>query len=80
MYPAPAKDVVTIPFTISRPQRITVEITDLNGKVLITKYNETFAGNGMFKEEINISNLVPGTYLAVVKAGRNRMTQKFIKQ
>lgn len=80
VYPAPAKDVVTIPFTISRPQRITVEITDLNGKVLITKYNETFAGNGMFKEEINISNLVPGTYLAVVKAGRNRMTQKFIKQ
>jgi len=79
IFPNPAQDKITVPFTIRLPQEVTIEVTDINGKVLITKYNKQYADNGMFKVEIGIGELPAGTYYVNVKTTNNQMTEKFIK-
>ena len=80
IYPNPAQDKITVPFTIQRPQTVTLEVTDTHGKTLITKYFNRYVDNGMFREDIDIRNLPPGSYLVNVRIAGNQMTEKFIKQ
>ena len=80
IYPNPAQDKITVPFTIQRPQTVTLEVTDTHGKTLITKYFNRYVDNGMFREDIDIRNLPPGSYLVNVRIAGNQMTEKYIKQ
>ena len=79
IYPDPSKNKITVPFTLSRAQPITVDIIDLNGKVFISKYSNQYADNGMYQMEIDIHTLPAGSYFARVKTSDNQLTQKFIK-
>lgn len=67
IYPNPASDVLNI----QAEQKITkIEIFDLSGKLLISKYN---------KENINISNLSKGIYIIKIHTLLGTSNSKFIK-
>jgi len=70
LYPNP----VTNYFTVSGIEGMaTIEITDLNGKLLISKDVTT-------NEAISVSTLSNGVYLATIKSNNIRITEKLIIQ
>lgn len=68
IFPNPAKDTLTLDF----PENIKNfhgEITDMNGRLLISFENQT---------KINVSQLINGTYICTVKANDNSISRKII--
>ncbi|HCA09476.1 M28 family peptidase [Chryseobacterium sp.] len=69
IYPNPSKDIINIelPSTISKD--FSFEITELSGKVLLKKNNET---------TVNISGLTAGAYIGVIKADGQTAVRKIL--
>lgn len=68
VYPNPAKDIlnVELPKDI---KNFSLEITDLNGRLVLNKENET---------KINVSGLTNGAYLCTIKANDKTAVRKII--
>jgi aminopeptidase YwaD len=68
VYPNPAKDILNI--ELPEPiKHFKIDISDLNGRLLIRKENET---------EINVSELTSGAYLCTVKTNEATAVRKII--
>jgi len=77
VYPNPVSNAATIQFTTQRNEQIKINLFDLNGKLVQTVVDQTFAqGN----HRINISSnlLSTGTYYCILKAGAYTETKKII--
>ncbi|MDQ0594246.1 aminopeptidase YwaD [Chryseobacterium ginsenosidimutans] len=68
IYPNPAKDFLNIELP-KDVKNFNLEITDLNGRLVLNKENET---------KINVSGLVNGAYLCTVKANDKIAVRKII--
>jgi aminopeptidase YwaD len=68
IYPNPAKDYLNIELP-KDIKKFNIEITDLTGKTLLNKENET---------KINVSGLTNGAYLCSVKANDKTVVRKII--
>lgn len=68
VYPNPAKDYLNVELS-KAIKNFSVEITDLNGRLVLTKENET---------KINISGLANGAYLCDIKANDKTAVRKII--
>ncbi|MCW3120558.1 MAG: peptidase, partial [Flavipsychrobacter sp.] len=77
IHPNPANDVLNIDVTNINAAHITVTITDVQGKTIISK--ETKGGNNI-SMPVDISSLQPGMYFATVNTGSQRSISKFVKQ
>ena len=74
IYPSPAQEYLMLDFkgnTITG----TIQITDLTGKIIITK---TFESNQLL--QLNVSHLVPGIYTVQVQSQSLYHVNQFIKQ
>ncbi|GAA4155458.1 M28 family metallopeptidase [Chryseobacterium ginsenosidimutans] len=68
IYPNPAKDFLNIELP-KDVKNFNLEITDLNGRLILNKENET---------KINVSGLVNGAYLCTIKANDKIAVRKII--
>lgn len=68
IYPNPAKDIlhIELPKDI---KNFNLEITDMNGRMVISKENET---------QVNVSGLTNGAYLATIKTKDSKAVRKII--
>jgi len=69
IYPNPSKDVISIQIPDVETKDLSFEITDLSGKSLLKKNNET---------EINVSRLANGAYIGIIKAGDQTAVRKIL--
>jgi aminopeptidase YwaD len=68
IYPNPARDVLHIELPKDH-KNFTVEITDMNGRLILNADNE---------KTMNTSGLTSGTYMVTVKSDTNSITRKII--
>lgn len=69
IYPNPSKDTVNIELPDTHIKEFSFEITELSGKVLLKKNNET---------KINVSGLLEGAYIGVIKADGQTAVRKIL--
>ncbi|ROH99707.1 M28 family peptidase [Chryseobacterium daecheongense] len=68
VYPNPAKDVLHIDLP-SEVKNFKVEVTDMNGRLILNKENET---------KLNVSGLSKGAYLVTLKSGEQTAVRKIL--
>ncbi|PQA93074.1 leucyl aminopeptidase [Chryseobacterium shigense] len=69
IYPNPSKDTVNIELPDTSIKDFSFEITELSGKVLLKKNNET---------KINVSGLPEGAYMGIIKADGQTAVRKIL--
>jgi hypothetical protein len=79
VFPNPVQDKLNIVLNTVGTEKVTINITDLVGKVLATKSIETVQGDNNIS--FNTSSLAQGTYFIKVNSSSNSelATQKFVK-
>lgn len=79
-YPNPVKNILNIKTSSRGNNKITMQVSDLSGKLLLNKVINT--GNGESIIPLNVSKLTPGTYfLKILPAdGKENIVKKFVKQ
>jgi hypothetical protein len=79
LMPNPVEDVATLRFFIKTSESYTIEITDIDGKRLLTKKNISLPGSNL--EKFDVSNFSAGMYLiTLIDQTGERRTLKMIKQ
>lgn len=80
VYPIPAKNILNVKTSSTGNNKITLQVTDLAGKLLLNKVTDT--GNGESIISLNVSQLSTGTYfLKILSAdGKENAVKKFVKQ
>jgi len=76
-YPNPAKDNMTIEYALDNSTHVTVEIFDVNGK-LIREYKQGKQDAGKYSLNVNVSNLQSGKYYFSIKANGTRLMKSFV--
>ena len=79
MFPNPAKDVATVNYYVTKDAHVTINITDLNGKIVSTQVNEE-ASEGSYSKKLELSDLNAGTYFVKIKSDDNTITKKLVIQ
>ncbi len=80
VYPNPATDQVTLRFNANRPEKLQLLVSDLSGRVVITRV--IVSGNNGNEMQLDLRVLPAQTYMlrAVNANGEIRARQKFVKQ
>lgn len=76
MFPNPASSELVLGFDLKDQANVSIEILDLNGKVVQTVLNDTFLAGTTYHTE-SVSSLSNGLYFARVKSGNAVSTYKF---
>ncbi|NLF44311.1 MAG: T9SS type A sorting domain-containing protein [Bacteroidales bacterium] len=77
VYPIPSSDVVFVDFIGSWPEKVKVELLNLEGQRLMNAEAEVVSPNG--KTKISTALLKPGVYILKVYTKDGYVTQKIIK-
>ena len=77
VYPNPSKDKVTINYSLLKHSHVTINITDLNGKIVSTQVNEE-ATEGSYSKKLELSGLNAGTYFVKIKSDDQIVTKKLV--
>lgn len=77
-YPNPTDGQVNFAYSLSRPGKGAIRVTDMNGKVIWYKSINGLSGSQ--KEQINLSNQPAGTYIINLTHDRSTMTSRIVKQ
>lgn len=75
-FPNPAKDVLNINFNLTKGNSFTIEISDLQGKVL-TKTSSKNRNTGLIQEKLNTGALTNGLYFCTINTESGTTTKKF---
>ena len=79
LFPNPAKETTTLDYYLNKDSHVTINITDLNGKVVSTQINEE-ATEGSYSKKLELIELNSGTYFVKIKTDDNSVTKKLIVQ
>ncbi len=79
VYPNPFKNTVTFNYALNKPARLTLEIYDLNGKLVTTPFKNLEAKTSGEKS-VDLSSLSPGVYVYRLKAGAEAFTGKLVRE
>lgn len=74
-YPNPAVDIVTVNFEALQGAELSMQITDLSGKSVMTFEKEKF-NKGQFEKQIDISSIPAGSYIVSLEMNGTLVTQK----
>lgn len=76
IYPNPSSDMVNFKFNIKAAQQISIEISDINGKLI---RSEIFGKiQGETNQNMNISGIAKGTYFVKIKGEKSIETRKLV--
>lgn len=76
LYPNPATDNVTVRLRADQQEDITMQVTTVDGKTLLTDHIEN--QGGVFSTEIDVTDFEPGMYLVSVFADGGMTAKRFI--
>jgi len=79
LYPNLVQDRTTVNMTCAKPENATLQIFDLNGRMQQQVALKLNSGQNSISVD-GMDKLVPGGYVAVLRAGGSTFTQKMIKQ
>ena len=79
IFPNPAKKQVSIEYFVPNSASVSIDILDLNGK-LIKSTGQEYLNPGSYTTEIDITDLEKGTYIVQVNNGKYKSNYKFIKK
>lgn len=74
VFPNPSNDLLKVSFNVKRTAQVTIDITDLTGKQLISVANGKHIGSVV--KEVNVSQLPQGMYLLKMEVDGKAATQK----
>ncbi|WP_423737639.1 T9SS type A sorting domain-containing protein [Chitinophaga caseinilytica] len=77
-YPNPTDGVVTFAYSLSKPGKGNIRVTDINGREIYRKSIDGLTGSQ--KEQINLSGKPAGTYIVTLTHDRATMTSRIVKQ
>jgi hypothetical protein len=78
IYPVPVNDLLNVRYSFSENRKITIQITDMQGRVVRTFKQK--ASQSVGEININVIDLPDGYYNCSIDNGLSVQTQKFIKQ
>lgn len=67
--PSPAKEQVTIQYSVRQPVNITLELLDVEGKVILPIVPSTYKNPGVYETTLDVSGLPSGTYITRISGG-----------
>jgi len=76
VYPNPTNTNTTVSFSLSNESNVTINVTDLAGKVVYT--NALGTVNGAQNVNVNTENLTSGVYMVNVSVNGTVSTEKLI--
>lgn len=76
LVPNPASEEVVVNFELPRAAQVTVTLIDMLGRPMGQISSNLFAGEQRLP--VNVSNLPNGSYVVMIDAGGNRITQKLV--
>jgi hypothetical protein len=79
LFPNPAKETATLNYYLNKDSQVTINISDLNGKIVTTQINED-ASEGSYTKKLDLSDLKAGTYFVKIKSDDNSVTKKLVVQ
>lgn len=79
VYPNPSVDHLVVTMDNSRNEKAQLTITDVNGKVILTKTQALINGSNNFAIYYN-SSIAPGMYILKIVTGQATYNHKFIKK
>jgi uncharacterized delta-60 repeat protein len=79
IYANPCLDHTTLTYALYHPTDITLQLTDLTGKITRTFFSE-HRSEGKHKEELNMEGIAAGVYFLRLTTGEKRVSFKIIKQ
>jgi hypothetical protein len=78
LFPNPVKDNLFVQFSSTKVEKITLQVTDLQGRVL--KQEDTHVGVGNVSLSVNTSALAKGSYVLLVKGSGGVQQKQFVKE
>jgi len=78
LYPNPFVDIIELQLDVKKSARAQLNITDLNGKLMLQK--ELQLSEGLFTDQIDLSNFSNGVYLFNIIHEQEVLSRKIIKQ
>lgn len=80
VYPNPIAETATLQYTLTRTEKISIQLYDLQGRLLETILNPTVQEAGNYAQPVALpATLAPGTYRLVISAETGRMSVQVIK-
>ncbi len=77
IYPSPAKNVLNVNYYQQNAGRISITVTDVNGKTMLNKHIEGTAGNQLIP--LSVQTLPAGAYFLRLN-GERSLVKQFVKQ
>ena len=77
LYPNPNNGSFTIQFNSNSGNEIKVNVHDIRGREI---FNKSFDNNGLFNENLQLSNVQSGVYLVTVEDGARKEVKKIVIQ
>ncbi|OGS61266.1 zinc-dependent metalloprotease family protein [Flavobacterium sp.] len=77
LYPNPNNGNFNIQFTSTSGNEIKVNVHDIRGREI---YSKAYTNNGLFNENLQLSNVQSGVYLVTVEDGSIKETKKIVVQ
>lgn len=75
LYPNPNNGNFTVQFSSESSNDVSVTVHDLRGRQVFTK---SFQNNGLFNQDLNLSNTSSGIYLVTVQDGNKKEVKKIV--
>lgn len=79
IYPNPLTETSVLEYTLANAETITVELIDVNGRVLKTYTSNQEQPAGLYRQNLNSDDLPSGTYFITVTSAKGKITIKAIK-
>ena len=77
LYPNPNNGNFNIQFTSTSSDEIKVNVNDIRGREI---YSKSYTNNGLFNENLQLSNVQSGVYLVTVQDGARKEVKKIVVQ
>ncbi|MFK7948609.1 MAG: fibronectin type III domain-containing protein [Saprospiraceae bacterium] len=78
LYPVPVQDRLTVQYSATANEEMTITVTDVTGRTVVTKAVTAIQGENQFKVDLN--NLPSGSYFVRLQSDTNNIIRTIIKE